>query len=250
EHAAAALLIGDRHLVVADVYAGDLGAEMHEPLDGSDLAGERLAREALHEHIHAARRLEQRGLPGIVAVAEDPVVPDVGAQDLLELERAQRLAVLAGGAGRDLIAGPPLGVLINIGIADFGEVAEPRQHGLQLPEVLFAERQVEPRLVGAFDEPLGQVALQVVERAAHLVGAAVADAARMHEVGAAREDVGLQLDAELAAIVDDAYVVVRDAAGPGVEVEALVERADLRLVAEFAKRVAAPPREGAPADSA
>ena len=69
----------------------------------------------------------------------------------------------------------------------------------------------------ALVEQLRDVALQVVEGAAHLHGAAVAETAGVHEVGAAREDVGLQRDAELPAVVDDVDVVVRDAARAGVE---------------------------------
>ena len=56
------------------------------------------------------------------------------------------------------------------------------------------------------------MALQIVVGAAHLHGAAVADAARMHKIGAAGENVGLQRNAEPPAIVDDMNVMVRDAA--------------------------------------
>ena len=77
-------------------------------------------------------------------------------------------------------------------------------------------------------QQLGDVALQVVHRLAHLPGAAVADMAGVHAVGAAGEDIGLQRDAELPAIVDDMHMVVRDAAGPDIEPQPLVELAHLR----------------------
>ena len=76
--------------------------------------------------------------------------------------------------------------------------------------------------------------------------------AGMHEVRPARENIGLQRDAELPAIVDDVHVMVRDAAGPGIEPEPLVEFAGLqrRRAADFPKTVAAAQREAAPADAA
>ena len=83
------------------------------------------------------------------------------------------------------------------------------------------------------------MALQVVIGAAHLHGAAVAEMAGMHEVGAAREDVGLQRHAEAAAIVDDVHVVVRDAARPGVEPQPVVEPAFLHRPADLVEPVAA-----------
>ena len=91
------------------------------------------------------------------------------------------------------------------------------------------------------------MALQIVERPAHRHGPAVAEIGGVHEVGPARENVGLQCHAEAAAIVDHLHKVMRDAARAGVEVEPLVEGAGLELVAELAKAVAAPERQAAPA---
>jgi hypothetical protein len=79
------------------------------------------------------------------------------------------------------------------------------------------------------------MALQIVERPAHRHGPAVAEIGGVHEVGPARENVGLQCHAEAAAIVDHLHMVMRDAARAGVEVEPLVEGAGLELVAELAK---------------
>ena len=94
------------------------------------------------------------------------------------------------------------------------------------------------------------MALQVVHRLAHLPGAAVADVAGVHEVGAAGEDVGLQRHAELPAIVDDVHVVVRDAPRPDIEPQPFVELAHLRRRVHLLEHVAAAQRQAAPADAA
>ena len=73
---------------------------------------------------------------------------------------------------------------------------------------------------------------------------------RMHEVGTAGEDIGLQRHAELPAIVDDAYMMVRDAPRSGVEPESLVEFAGLQHAVGFPKAVPAPQRQAAAADAA
>ena len=94
------------------------------------------------------------------------------------------------------------------------------------------------------------MAVQVVHRLPHLPGAAVADEARMHAVGAAGEDIRLQRDAELPAIVDDVNVVVRDAPGPDIEPQPFVELAHLRRRVHLLEHVAAAEREVSPADAA
>src|SRR6185312_3880052 len=99
----------------ADLDPGDHGAELHQPLDAAGLARERLARKTFDEMVHAAGGLEQRGLPGIVAIAKDPVVPHVRAENLLERERAQRLAWLGGRPRRNLVSGPARLVAVGIG---------------------------------------------------------------------------------------------------------------------------------------
>jgi hypothetical protein len=124
------------------------------------------------------------------------------------------------------------------------------QHGLQRAQVVAGDRLVETGLVGTLVEQFGDVALQVIKGAPHLIGLAVADVARMHEVGAAREDVGLQRDAELPAIVDHLHMMMRNAAGPGVEPQPFVEPALLQRAAHLGKAVAAPERQAASAETA
>ena len=91
------------------------------------------------------------------------------------------------------------------------------------------------------------MALQVVDGAAHLHRPAVADVSGMHQVGAAGEDVGLQRDAEPAAIVDHVNVVMRDAAGPGIEPQALLEAALLQRSIDLGEGIAAPQGQAATA---
>ena len=98
-----------------------------------------LAQEALEEIVHAADRLEQRGLPEIFGVAENVVVPDVGAQDLVERERAHRPAGLVRQSGRHFIAGAARRIAIGVDdgtvALDLGQVAELRQHVAECFEV-------------------------------------------------------------------------------------------------------------------
>ncbi len=73
----------------------------------------------------------------------------------------------------------------------------------------------------------------------------------MDEIGATRKDVRLQRHAELPAIVDDAYVPMRNASGAEVQPEPLVELAALqRRIAHFLERVAAAQRQAAAAGAA
>ncbi len=69
----------------------------------------------------------------------------------------------------------------------------------------------------------------------------------MHQVRAARENVGLQRDAEAAAIIDHVDVVMRNAARPGIEIQPFVEGAGLRRLVHLLEHIAAPQREAAPA---
>src|SRR5215475_12554831 len=71
----------------------------------------------------------------------------------------------------------------------------------------------------------------------------------MHEVGPAGEDEGLQRHAELAAVVDDLHVMMRNATGPGIEPQPVVEPARLRRAAHLGKTVAAAERQAAPAQA-
>ena len=111
---------------------------------------------------------------------------------------------------------------------DLGEAAEIHQQVLEFLDVGLGQRQVDPLRAHALAEHLGDVALQIVHRLTHLPGAAVADMAGVHAVCAAGENIRLQRDAELPAVVDDMNVVVRDAPGPDIEPQPFVELAHLR----------------------
>ena len=74
--------------------------------------------------------------------------------------------------------------------------------------------------------------------------------AGVHAVGAAGEDIRLQRDAELPAVVDDVDVVMRDAPGPDIEPQPFVELAHLRRRVHLLEHVAAAQRQVAPADAA
>ena len=61
---------------------------------------------------------------------------------------------------------------------DLGETAEIHQQVLEFLDVGLGQRQVDALGAHAFAEHLGDVALQIVHRLAHLPGAAVADDGR------------------------------------------------------------------------
>ena len=133
---------------------------------------------------------------------------------------------------------------------DLRQSAEVHQHVLEFFQIGLGQRKIHAGRRHALAQHLGDVALQVVHRLAHLPGAAVADIAGVHAVGAAGEDVGLQRDAEFPAVVDDVDVVVRNAARPDVEPQPLVELAHLRVGVHLLEHVAAPQGEAASADAA
>jgi hypothetical protein len=156
---------------------------------------QRLARERLYEMIHAAGRLQQRRLPHDLGVAEDEVVPKVRAQDLIERNRVERYQRPVADAVRALETGTPGLVLVGIArrarLHRLGETAEIHQQVLEFLDVGLGQRQVDALGAHALAEHLGDVALQVVHRLAHLPGAAVADMAGVHAVCPAGEDVRL-----------------------------------------------------------
>ncbi len=94
------------------------------------------------------------------------------------------------------------------------------------------------------------MALQIVHRLAHLPGAAVADMPGVHAICPAGENIRLQRDAELTAIVDDVDMVVRDTPGSDVEPQPFVELAHLRRRVHFLEHVATAQRQVASADAA
>src|SRR5262249_55122366 len=127
--------------------------------------------------------------------------------------------------------------------------AEGRQHVAQLFDIRAGDREIEVALGNALVEQLGDVALEIVHGAPHLHGLAVADMARMHEVGAAVKDEGLQRHAELAAVINDLHVRVRNAARASIEPQPVVEPTLLRRAAYLGKTVAAPQRQAAAAQA-
>src|SRR3954454_20235978 len=69
----------------------------------------------------------------------------------------------------------------------------------------------------------------------------------MHEICAAGEDVWLQRNPKAAAVIDHIDMVMRDAAGPGVEIKPFVELAGLRRLGHLLENIAAAQRKAAPA---
>src|SRR5947207_12090012 len=91
------------------------------------------------------------------------------------------------------------------------------------------------------------MALKAVDHLARLDRAAVPQGRRVHQVGAAREDVGLERHIEPPAVADHVDMAVRNAAGTGVEVETFIERRGLRRLVHFLHDIPTPKREAAPA---
>ena len=158
------------------------------------------------------------------------------------LDDAERLAVT--GARR-------AGVGERIRSTAGPQVAERREQAQELVAVALVELPVERLRVDRLGQQLGDVAARVVRHVTVGLGGAPERPVGLVEVRGRLHDVRLQRDAELPAVVQDPAMVVGQASGAHVDVQALVDRGSLMgdavLLGVLGDERPAPGGEAAPA---
>jgi hypothetical protein len=205
------------------------------------------ALERLGDHVHAADRLQHRGLV-FVEIADTETAPKPGLHDIRKADRLRRLGKRHLATARIDLETAALAAVAagNIGIV-LVERAPAFQRFEQLLAVFGRDSLVEAALFRDFRKKLGDMAVKVCVDMAIALRLAAKRLGRMQLGVVVDLHESLELDAEPLAVSEHRMVVVWDAPRAGIEIKALVEFALLFEAAEFGVFVAAAQRPAAAA---
>ena len=185
------------------------------------------ALEAVHDLIHAADRLKERGLVVIVLFAVETVLPKLGIQQFLKLHPRSRFAHLRHGRG--IFAQRVSRCAIHSWRARFSrlQVAEDSQQPQQLCFIVGVQRLVEAALRHRFGQQLADVSVRIIVNAPPHLGLSLKRVLHMKQVGGCLDDIDLQRNAQFRAVMEHAAMMVWNPPRAKVDIKAFVEVAPL-----------------------